>query len=191
MRPKTATPSTTYMEHFQDPKQKPKARLSRPKTVPKKIDDVARTSIQVSPLHHQQIDEVAGMLQLCPYNQQWNENDLFITANCVYVNVSTPNQIKFNIPDDHLAQKKSIKVTAPNAIKFVKKSVKKPDVHEEYWKTTKKVSKPDKTKGTGKLFEPPWGYKGHQPRPITVSSLNCCSNCQPKVSKDCLFENVK
>lgn len=167
MRPQTVT---TYQEHYQSPKPNPKARQNRPKTVPiarkKKVQD---------------FDGPDESLQ----NYRPNEKSLNIAANCVYLNVFMPPQANINILPKVLnhSQPKNM-VSKPKAIKFKEKSTEKNNAND-YWKLEKKkASRAYTFKDKKKLFEPPWGYKGHQPRPTTSGDPKCCSFLRPKVKID-------
>lgn len=155
MKAKEAANASTYQEHYQIPKSKPKARTIRPKTAPATQKKVQNPQIQ----------------KFAPSDSTQNFQNLrmVVFAKCVHINVPAESFRNQTLKNDSNKSKKW-------KLKSIKPEKSEKNAVEEYWKTEKeKVGKQDKSKGTGKLFEPPWGYKGHQPRPKTSSDPICCS----------------
>lgn len=114
-----------------------------------------------------------------PVQPPKGENHLMISANCVHVNVFMPNQTTFNIPVQSKCE------IACKALKNVEINTKSKEAKEidNYWKPEKKeVAKKDKK--VAKLFDPPWNYKGHQPRSNSESDHKCCP-----MAEKLLFKN--
>lgn len=199
MRPKTAgAPTTTYKDDYQNPKCKQNEKQDekknglqiqrRPKTasvVVKKAENIRKVEPDVKcafysfPMSPLQFQICPQQLQNAQNSQQQSqshrkshegENRLIINANCVHLNVYMPNHLALNLQEKSQSKcpvKGVVAQTKIDQAKMAKKTI------DDFWKAENKIE-PKKNDKVVKLFDPPWGYKGHQPKPVTSSDFMCC-----------------
>lgn len=95
------------------------------------------------------------------------ENRLVINANCVHLNVMMPNQVSLNVSGKK-PQAKGAKNAVVNCQPFdIGHQIQSQLAKFDSFSKPAQKNESKKNCQEGKLFDPPWGYKGHQPRPAT------------------------
>ena len=200
MRPKTAgAPTSTYKDDYQNPKFMQNGKQDgkknglqiqrRPKTASvavKKAENIKKDEPDIkcalvkfpsSPIQVQMCPQQSPNSHSYSCQQQsqshqkphGGENRLVINANCVHLNVYMPNNLTLNLPVQSHSKSpvKGIAQTKTDQAKLAKKNI------DDFWKTDKKIE-PKKNDKVVKLFDPPWGYKGHQPMQVSSADFMCC-----------------
>lgn len=157
-RPNT---STTYQEHYQDWKV---VRNVRPKTVSAKNQIKNRETIDAH----------------CKNTETWK------VGGCVHLNFYMPCQVAFyEIPWDRkngLVEHRSVKEERNTKYnKPIKKIASKRDIKfrpSEDFMNSRRINQPGtsfkklhRVNRKEKLYDPPWGYKGHRPQTLSNSCL--------------------